>query len=145
MLFIYFTVLSPRENLNSNSVVVSVKPRLHHHGGAVAPHPPRYNSQNLVEEWLQKMPTTLPAEKLGGGGESTSALNLSVKPPTASTVRPAASTLTGRMNRSHGRSVSLRYTVSSPAGLIYHSWRLSISVIIQAAEVILINVIAMIS
>ena len=84
MLFIYFTVLSPRENLNSNSVVVSVKPRLHHHGGAVAPHPPRYNSQNLVEEWLQKMPTTLPAEKLGGGGESTSALNLSVKPPTAS-------------------------------------------------------------
>merc|ERR1711860_360365 len=51
-------VLSPREKLNSNSVVVSVKPRLQ--GGGSAPaaalHPPRYNSQNLVEEWLQKMP-----------------------------------------------------------------------------------------
>merc|ERR1719282_1437287 len=50
-------VLSPREKLNSNSVVVSVKPRLQ--GLGAAPHPPRYNSQNLVEEWLQKMPTTL--------------------------------------------------------------------------------------
>merc|ERR1712226_1624846 len=78
-------VLSPREKLNSNSVVVSVKPRLQ--GGGSAPaaalHPPRYNSQNLVEEWLQKMPPTLPtAEKLASGSESTTALNLSmpVKP-----------------------------------------------------------------
>ena len=83
--FVVFAVLSPREKLNSNSVVVSVKPRLQ--GGGSAPaaalHPPRYNSQNLVEEWLQKMPTTLPtAEKLASGSESTTALNLSmpVKP-----------------------------------------------------------------
>merc|ERR1712226_1595515 len=78
-------VLSPREKLNSNSVVVSVKPRFQ--GGGSAPAaallPPRFTSQNLVEEWLQKMPTTLPtAEKLASGSESTTALNLSmpVKP-----------------------------------------------------------------
>ena len=80
----FLAVLSPREKLNSNSVVVSVKPRLQ--GLGAAPHPPRYNSQNLVEEWLQKMPTTLPtiAEKLPvvsrdhSGSEST-ALNLSMQ------------------------------------------------------------------
>ena len=59
-------------------MVVSVKPRLQ---GGVGPHgqvhPPRYNSQNLVEEWLQKMPT-LPTEKLSASDST--ALNLSVKP-----------------------------------------------------------------
>ena len=60
-------------------MVVSVKPRLQ---GGVGPHgqashPPRYNSQNLVEEWLQKMPV-LPAEKLSV--TDSAALNLSVKP-----------------------------------------------------------------
>lgn len=68
-------VLSPRENctnFNSNhsTVVVSVKPRVNNST--------YYKSNNLVEEWLQKMPVTTIYEQ-----ESTpsTALNLSVKRP----------------------------------------------------------------
>ena len=88
-------VLSPRENnghgssfKHHNSVVVSVKPRQHsqsqHH------QPQHTRSQNLVEEWLQKMPS-LPTPGSGntasGSGSETpvvaasaasSALNLSL-------------------------------------------------------------------
>merc|ERR1712110_512474 len=64
-------VLSPRENnghvasfKHHNSVVVSVKPRQHsqpHHQ-----QPQHTRSQNLVEEWLQKMPS-LPTPSGGSG------------------------------------------------------------------------------
>lgn len=67
-------VLSPRENHsnfggNHSTVVVSVKPRVN---------ATRCNSTNLVEEWLQKMPTTTTTLY---EPETPTALNLSVKNP----------------------------------------------------------------
>lgn len=83
-------VLSPRENVKNvnNSVVVSVKPRQN-----------RYDSQNLVEEWLKKIPpnnSETPA--------SSSALNLSVRPSgvaiTTAAIPPIVSGQTQYSNKS---------------------------------------------
>ncbi len=78
-------VLSPRENnaFNSrNSLIVSVKPR-----PQVNPSPTRYSSQNLVEEWLKKMPNLPPASSSETTTTSSTALNLSVK-KASSTAQP---------------------------------------------------------
>ena len=69
-------VLSPRENSstfssNHSTVVVSVKPRVNNS-------PTYCKSNNLVEEWLQKMPPTTVYEP---ETTPTAALNLSVKRP----------------------------------------------------------------
>lgn len=69
-------VLSPRENNHNfnhhNSVVVSVKPRQHSQ-------PQHTRSQNLVEEWLQKIPALpTPSSTTPETVSSSSALNLSL-------------------------------------------------------------------
>jgi len=70
-------VLSPRENNHGanfnhhNSVVVSVKPRQHIQ-------PQHTRSQNLVEEWLQKMPSLPTPSGSSEGAPTSSALNLSL-------------------------------------------------------------------
>jgi len=104
-------VLSPRENNHGthfnhhNSVVVSVKPRLHSQ-------PQHTRSQNLVEEWLQKMPslpTPVSSSSEGGGATSApSALNLSLNHSGRPIIQPAqySRSSPGAFNNSNSNSMT---------------------------------------
>lgn len=84
-------VLSPRENASkfnnyhNHSVVVSVKPR-QIHPQQQQPVTSRYNSKNLVEEWLKKLPSpesSSPISTSSTVSAAAAALNLSLKTPQA--------------------------------------------------------------
>lgn len=103
-------VLSPRENASkfnnyhNHSVVVSVKPRTIH---PQQQQPSRYNSKNLVEEWLKKLPTpdSSSASPISTSSTVSAALNLSLKTPSCQQYSN---------NRSHPAAVSSN--ISSSAG-----------------------------